>query len=104
LPVRIARISREPVGTEQKEKPIVHCERQSKSLVLNSTNYDRIAQATGESDYDKWPGRVVELFATETSFGGKTVPCVGVREHRKPAAAPALPPADDTPDDVPFDI
>jgi hypothetical protein len=85
LPVRIAKITRESIGTEQKDKPIVHFANQEKALVLNATNFDCIDAALNESDTDKWTGRVVELFATETSFAGKVMPCVRVRKYRKPS-------------------
>jgi hypothetical protein len=102
LPVRIAKVTRERIGAEEKEKPIVRFANHDKSLVLNSTNFDCIEAALNEADTDKWPGRVVELFATETSFAGKVMPCVRVRKYRKPpdpAPQPVsdinpLPPAD----------
>jgi Holliday junction resolvase len=93
LPVRIAKITRERIGPEQKDKPIVHFANQDKALVLNATNFDCIDAALSESDTEKWPGRVVELFATETSFAGKVMPCVRVRKHRGKTSAPAPQPA-----------
>ena len=106
LPVRINRITRERIGMDQKEKPIVHFANQQKALVLNLSNYDGIAEALGEADTDRWPGKVVELYVTETSFGGKTMPCVRVRKHVKKVATPAAPPpvADELADEIPFDI
>lgn len=108
LPVRIAKITRERIGTEQKEKPIVHFANQDKSLVLNATNFDCIEAALNEADTDKWTGRVVELFATETSFAGNSMPCVRVRKYCKPSPpAPQKPVSEEIssgPDaDMPWD-
>jgi hypothetical protein len=97
LPVRIKSVTREPVGQEQEEKPIVHFAGQKKALVLNASNYDAIADALDEANTDKWPNRVVELFATQTSFRGKMTPCVRAREYkpRKPNAPASKAPVDE---------
>jgi hypothetical protein len=95
LPVRIKNVTRERIGTEQEEKPIVHFANQSKALVLNVSNYDAIADALGEGNTEKWPGRAIELFATETRFGNKNVACVRVRPYRKPSAPAPKAPVDE---------
>jgi hypothetical protein len=107
MPVKIDHVTRERVGTEQELKPIVHFANQTKALVLNVSNFDCIEAALNEADTNRWAGKVVELFATETRFGGKTMPCVRVRKYRKPAvAAPEPvseanpPPADDFADEL----
>jgi hypothetical protein len=74
---------------------------------MNATNYDLIAAALSEADTDKWPGRVVELYPSETTFGGKTMACVRVRRHRKPSTpAPEInpPSADDEADEISWSI
>jgi len=52
---------------------------QRKALIVNATNFDMIAIITGELDSDNWIGCLVELYATTTEMGGKTVPCIRVR-------------------------
>jgi hypothetical protein len=96
LPVRISKITRERIGLEQQEKPIVHFANQDKRLVLSPSNFDCIEAALNEADTVRWSGRVVELFATETSFAGKSTPCVRVRKYRKPPLMPQKPASEET--------
>jgi hypothetical protein len=82
-------------------------------LVLNATNFDLIAEATGCGDTRHWPGHKIELFADRTSMGGKRVDCVRVRKPSgsrpalaSAAAAPSSPLADELgsklDDEIPF--
>ena len=87
-----------------------------KVLALNRTNFDAVADATGEDDTDNWPGRQIELYPTKTQLGNKTVDCIRVRPPAQPkppklqqASAPPLPvdesnppPVDDMADDIPW--
>ena len=91
----------------------------AKTLVVNKTNAESIANVYGK-ELEDWPGKPVTLFATQTSFGGKMVPCIRVTIPQQPpqdapqAAAPTPPPAPEQPmldqstsqvgydDDVPF--
>jgi hypothetical protein len=66
------------------KKLTVYFRGMSKALVCNSTNFDSIAEITGEFDSDNWPGHEIELFKDTTSMGGKVVDCVRVR---KPGSA-----------------
>jgi hypothetical protein len=113
LPVKIAKIEREKVGTEKKQKWVVYFRGVEKQLVLNGTNWDLIAAALREEDSDAWIGKFVELFPTQTQFGGKLVDCIRVRRYRPPQAGtptrplkPAAPVQEEPPpwdDDVPPD-
>jgi hypothetical protein len=91
LPVKIAKIEREKVGTEQKEKWVVYFRGVEKQLVLNGTNWDLIAAALREEDSDAWIGKTIELYPTQTPFGGKLVDCIRVRRHRPSQAGTATP-------------
>ena len=50
-----------------------------KALPLNMTNWDSVAEITGEGDTARWPGRALELYPTTTTMQGKTVPCIRIR-------------------------
>lgn len=79
------------------KKIVVYFRGMSKALVVNSTNFNSIVEVTGEFNSDNWPGYAVELYATTTPLGGKTVPCVRVRAPgsaaKKAAPAKAVKPA-----------
>jgi hypothetical protein len=48
--------------------------------------------ALNAENSDDWVGKTIELFPTQTRFGGKVVDCIRVRRHRPPPqAAPATP-------------
>jgi hypothetical protein len=84
-----------------------------KSLPLNRTNWDKVADITGKDDSDDWPGDRLELFPTTTEMKGETVDCIRVRKPDQPAlplkqrpaakkAAPAKPLTDDMDDEIPW--
>ena len=66
-------------GGKQLKKLVVHFVGKQKALVLNKTMALAIAQIVGSEDTDAWRGKSVRLFATTTTFGKETVPCVRVR-------------------------
>jgi hypothetical protein len=109
--VRIAKLQIEKVGLDQSEKYVLFFKGEDKQLILNITNWDAVAAICG-ADSDEWTGKAVVIYPTKTTFGGKTVDCIRVRQpkpaHAKPpAAAPVAkqpepePPIDD-PDDPGF--
>jgi hypothetical protein len=51
---------------------------QSKSLVINRTNYDAIADLYGD-DTDAWNGKKIQLYPDKANVGGKSVAAVRVR-------------------------
>lgn len=68
------------VGEEKDRKGVVHFKEFKRSLVLNRTNLKRIISQLG-NDTDAWKGQQITLYASETDFGGRTVPCIRVRER-----------------------
>jgi hypothetical protein len=99
MPLKIAKVEVEKIGTDQKEKYLVYFRGQEKALVLNGTNWGLIAAALREENSDDWPGKIIELFPTTTNFGAKLVDCIRVRRYRpatpaqSPKAAPVTKPA-----------
>ena len=61
-----------------------------KSLVMNRTNYDAVADLHGEETND-WPGKTIELYPTRTSMGGKTMDCIRVRGTSKQTFSDEVP-------------
>jgi hypothetical protein len=45
-------------------KPVVYFVGQKSGLVVGPTQWDQIADVTGEEDIDNWRGRSIELYAT----------------------------------------
>jgi len=78
-------------GEPEECKPILFFARKEKGLVLNKTNANTIAGAYGH-ETDDWAGKPVLIYATETQYGGKMVPCVRVKIPKgdnRPAAQQA---------------
>ena len=94
-------------GKEQ-TKTVLYFKGAKKGLPLNQTNWDAVADATGEDDTDRWPGHRIELYPTTTTMQGKTVDCIRIRppaQRELPKAnppAPKPPVADDMDDGIPF--
>jgi hypothetical protein len=55
-----------------------------KPLVLNKTNARKIADLCQDTDTDQWGGFQVRLYATETAFQGRQVPCVRIKQAAVP--------------------
>jgi hypothetical protein len=105
-----------PNGSEEQAKTVLHFRGTQKLFPLNRTNWDAVADATGEDDTDRWAGRRIEVFPTTTEMSGKVVDCIRVRKPSdelplkaaKPSAAKAAKPspakarADDMDDTIPF--
>jgi len=101
VPLTIASLDMTAIEGEDELKPCLYFRGAKKGLILNKTNGTILAEGFGD-DTDRWPGRVVAVYATTTQFGGKMVPCVRLRIPA-PQAAPALPVAT-APSDPPFDV
>src|SRR5262245_36696128 len=89
-----------PEGKSQ-EKTVVSFRGLKKTLPLNLTNWNSIADICGD-DTDDWPGHQIELYPTTTEMGGKTVDCIRVRPPsqrplpiKQPKKRPEAPPADE---------
>lgn len=67
-------------GSKQK-KMVLTFEGKEKKLTLNVTNARMIAANLGSDDTDAWIGKRIELYASQTDFGGKQVPCIRVKEQ-----------------------
>jgi hypothetical protein len=97
-----------PEGAEQ-VKTILGFKGAKKTLPLNMTNWDAVADVTGEDDSDNWVGHKVELYPAKTEMKGKTVDCIrirGLEQGELKAAATKrpikTPPPDDMDDVIPF--
>lgn len=67
------------VGEEKATKGVVYFQEYKRAMVLNRTNLKRIIAIYG-NDTDEWPGKRITLYPSETDFGGRTVPCIRIRE------------------------
>ena len=65
-------------GRESK-KPVLHFKETGKTFPLNVTNWDSIADITGEDDDSKWPDHRAEFYASTTEVRGDTKSCVRIR-------------------------
>lgn len=89
--VTIEAVGIEDIGDDGDRKPVMSFQGMEKGFVLNSTNFDTIAEAYGE-ETDDWHGHKIELYPTTTDFKGKRTPCIRIRTApakpapRKPAA------------------
>jgi hypothetical protein len=104
--VTIKKFTEEKLQGETFPKPAVWFKEEEKALILNITNGKKIEQICGTGDPDKWPGKRIVIFPTETELRGETVDCIRVRAP-KPGAKPAPQEEeyheDEQPsDDVPF--
>lgn len=93
------------------EKPVLYFQGKQKGVVLNRTNANVISAVYGD-DTDQWVGKQVLLYATETSFQGKMMPCIRMRIPKhgaapgRPAPQPVTSPVSNEEhfkeDDIPF--
>jgi hypothetical protein len=74
-------------GTKQ-QKTVLYFTGTSKKLVLNRTNWNAVADVTGEEDSDRWAGHRIELFPSTTEMNGRTLPCIRIRTPAVRAAQP----------------
>lgn len=106
--VKRANIAREDEAEEMKW--LIKFKEFDKPMVLNSTNIQLIARATGSEDTDDWKGKQVILYVDENvSFAGKLVGGLRIKGIKRKAAK-ASEEWDETPaksevvtkDDIPF--
>lgn len=79
-PVTIKGVSFTEVGDKAEKKGVVLLNEFTRGMVLNRTNLKRIIGLHG-NDTDKWIGKAITLYPTQTTFGGKEVACIRVRER-----------------------
>jgi len=77
-------------GADKEKKLIIGFKGKDKSLVCNRTNAQTIAEVTGQSDTDDWPGHRIILTSRDVDFQGRTMLAIRV-SLKKPATAPAAP-------------
>ena len=71
-------------GKKVDKRPILHFAGTPKTMVLNTTNGKAIA-AMYSPQVESWTGKRITIYATTTSFGNDTVPCIRVRPTKPPA-------------------
>ena len=81
-------------GDDKETKPIMSFANTEKTFVINKTNFNTIANCTGQPDPDHWAGNHITLFKDVTEFRGKVVNCIRVQlsNNGAPAVQAALPP------------
>ena len=87
-------------GADVKDKLVLYFDNKDKGLVLNATNIKSINKAYG-TNTDMWPRRQIELYPSETLFGGETVDCTRVRIPRTIPEPAALAESNGSPTDTP---
>lgn len=106
--VVISKVVMEDIGDDH--KPVLYFQGKDKGLVLNKTNANNIAQQHGD-EMDSWIGRQITMFASQTDFQGKTVPCIRIKlkaAGRAVVSSPGTPRPDDpksqtdVDDEIPF--
>lgn len=105
--VTIDGVRMEELGGEM--KPILTFQGKDRGLVLNKTNWARIAELVGSDDSDDWSGWVVTLYSAKVDYQGKRVDAIRIDDRPGSSKPPTTskvvdsdgpPPSDD--DRVPF--
>jgi len=78
--VTIREVTMESLGEDT--KPVVYFEGKEKGVVLNKTNWNAIADITGEEDCDDWAGHKIRLFVAKVEYQGKRVPSIRIDEPK----------------------
>ena len=71
---------------KESNKTILRFVGKTKALVLNMTNWDSVAEITGEGDTISWPGHAIEIYPTKTTMGSERVDCIRIRQPNGEAA------------------
>lgn len=85
-------VTQETLGEDKETKPFIKFHGEQRGLVLNKVNALEIVGMYGD-ETSNWPGHQVELYATQTFFSGRQVPCIRVRRPAPqpvPTVAPVL--------------
>jgi hypothetical protein len=88
--VTIDKVTQETLEANGKSqlKPIVHFVGAQKTLVLNVTNYNTIADQHGD-ETNGWSGCKIKLYPDVVDVKGKTTPCIRVSPNRIEEDPPA---------------
>ena len=100
-------------GADKEEKPVLYFKGKDKGLVLNQTNWARIADYLRSDESDDWRGQSVIIGTERVDFQGKRVDAIRVLGVPKGVKAPPPKPPEPEPteedaefqasdDDVPF--
>ena len=97
--VTIQKCQLEKIDEEKdEEKHVLYVQEFDKGLVLNWTNIQSLARATGCDDSDEWSGHQVILYHDETvQFRGQVTGGIRVRAVKKKVAPPPDGPNDPIP-------
>lgn len=79
--VTIKSVGFKQVGEDKITKGYVQFEEFDRPMILNRTNLKRVIAHHG-NETDKWVGKQLTLYPSETDYAGKTVPCIRVRERK----------------------
>lgn len=74
----VLEVFKDPKTQEEETKPVVKFKEIKKGLILNVTNWDRIAKLHGD-DSDSWVGKPVTLHLESVTAFGKTDDAIRVR-------------------------
>jgi hypothetical protein len=108
---RVVEIERAPTETlknpkgEEQRKAVLYFKGMKKTLPLNLTNFDAVAEIVGSDETEDWPGTKVELFPSTTMMGGKITDCIRIRRPRQegsPITPPPAEPLDELDQEIPF--
>ena len=81
MELTIKSVGMETVGfDESQKKVVVKFEEDSRSLVLNKTNWKIIERLTGESEAENWRGAKITLYKSEIVWQGTPTPCIRVMQ------------------------
>jgi len=100
-------------GSDKEERPIMHFQGKDKGLVLNKTNWARLADFLGSDESDDWRGMSIIIGTERVDFQGKRVDAIRVlgvpKKSQSVRPAPPEPKPEETEaafeagdDDVPF--
>ena len=82
ISVTIAKLTIESMKSKsgnEEQKPVLHFSDYPKQMVLNATNWKRIAQILGNDDSDFWTGKKITLVTEIVDSFGEMKPAVRVK-------------------------
>jgi len=103
-------------GDDGKKKAVLHFRGKDKTLPLNITNANMVAELYGD-ETDDWEGKSITLYTCKVDFQGKRVLAIRIKDalssgngSHQPAPRPSPPPPQEplavgselTDDDIPF--
>jgi len=89
LNVTIAGLKFEEIENEQ--KPVLAFNGTDKTLVLNKTNVNKIAELHG-GETDAWPGKMICMYVCDVQYRDNMVPAIRIKAPVDNQTAPVQPP------------